>query len=176
DGAGDSDPPLIPWTFWYWPTAKGNAFWDLAGDVMARFGKAFGKNPNDCKSAEQTDHVTDPVSDIPYFDWQGHCHLAAPASILFEEPRDTKHNGQSFDQADLKFLALEYWGNFGKVLPVWELARGPEIGKYYLPRYFKPGEPKNHSTLVNGLKQNPMFRGNDSLDDPELNKAMRKVA
>lgn len=178
DGTRDSDPPLIPWTFWYWPTAQGNMYWDKAGDVMARFGKAFGKDPDACKAAEQTDHKTDKVSTIPFFDWQGHCHLAAPASILFEEPKAGAHNGQKFDADELKFLALEFWGNYGRMLPsVWELKRGKPVGKFHLPAYFKPGEPKNRANLIHGLKHDPKIGvSNEAAEDPQANKQLEELA
>lgn len=185
EGAGDSDQPLIPWTFWYWPTAKGNPHWEKALDIMSRFGKAFGKDPANCRSAEETDHVT---AELPSkkWDWQGHCHLAAPSSILFEEPppQPTSINGQSFSQDEMKFLALEYFGNFGHLLlPVaWELKRGAKVKvnknlERCLTHYFKPGAGKTRDAFVDGLKSEPNFKKpEEKWDDPTLNQELGKLA
>ena len=167
DGKSDSDPPLIPWTFWYWPTAKDGDDWKKAGDVMAKYGNAFNKDANDCRNEELTKHVTASTADGGGA-WEGHCHLAAPASIMFEEPKAVKHNGQSFDVKEMKYLALEYFGCFGQLIPVWELKRGSnKVGKYYVPGYFKPGEPKNRQKFIDALK---------TVYDPKLVDAVPDIA
>ena len=143
---------------------------------MARFGKAFGKDPDQCEAAEHTDHTTDAVATFKTFDWQGHCHLAAPASILFEEPRDVTHNGQSFTEDEMKYLALEYWGNFGQVIQpsAWELKRGSLIGKYYLPGYFKPGKAKTRDSFIDGYKR--VSQATQGFDEATSKEVAEKVA
>lgn len=176
ESKSDSSHPLIPWNFWYWPTAKDNVYWDRAGEIMARFGAAFHKNPDDCRNAEHNDHVTAPVGGLLHFDWEGHCHLAAPSSILFEEPKPTSHNGQSFDEMEMKFLALEYFGNFGQMLPVWDLKPDgtQPVGKYHLPAYFKPGKPKTRDALIGAYKR--VYATEHAFDDKTLTDISTEVA
>jgi hypothetical protein len=175
DGTSDSAPPLIPWSFWYWPTAEGGEPWKRAGEIMAKYGNAFNKDPDDCRNEEHTKHVT-ASADKGGGAWEGHCHLAAPASMMFEEPKAVKHNGQSFDVAEMKFLALEYFGNFGQLSPVWELRAGSnKVKRFYAPAYFKPGEPKQRQQFITALT--PEFVGpKESKDDPEVLKQIGKVA
>lgn len=177
-GASDSDAPLIPWNFWYWPTAKGNIYADGAADVMRRYGLAFGKDPVECVKTEKHDHGTDAVSGFPGWDFQGHCHLAAPASILFEEPQAGEHKGQKFSAEEMKFLALEYWGNFGQVAPaLWDISkdRDPKAGVHFLPFYFRPGRPKTRAAFIEGLRV--IFKGpKEALDDPKMNEQVGQIA
>jgi hypothetical protein len=179
DGTGDSDPPLVPWNFWYWPTAKGNPYQKGAADIMARYGTAFGHDPEACRQAELDDHATKEVSGGDY-DWEGHCHNAAPASALFEEPKPVTHNGQAFSEEEMKYLAAEYFGNFGHFQGmVWELKRGPSkpggsSARWYLPGYFKPGTDMSRAALVDGLERE--FQGNLALDDPKLVKGAEQTA
>ena len=111
----DSDPPLVPWDFYYWPTSRSphNPFSKGAGNVLEVYARAFGHDPAAARKAEQADHSSEEVKRAPYYDWVGHCHMAAPASALFEEPKTVDYNGVFFSSEDLKFLATEYWGNFG---------------------------------------------------------------
>jgi hypothetical protein len=181
DGTKDSDPPLIPWNFYYWPTSSSpqNPFYKNAADVLARYAKAFGHDAEKCRKAEQTSHSTMEIDKSPFYDWQGHCHMAAPASAFFEEPKAATYNGASFTEEELKLLAAEYFGNFGRFEEmVWELKRGPSRpggshGRWYLPGYFKPGDPdKSKDTFVDGLIHE--FRGQSP--DPELPSAAERVA
>ena len=180
DGSGDSDPPLIPWNFWYWPTSASekNQYFTGAADVLARYAKAFGHDPEACRQEEHTAHATDEVKKAPFYDWQGHCHLSAPASAVFEEPKALTFRGESFSADELKFLAAEYFGNFGRIGElVWELKQGPStVGKrWYLPAFFKPGSPKkDRATFINGLKHE--FRNDEPWDDPKLNGFAAQVA
>ena len=183
DGTGDVDDPLIPWNFWYWPSADSPSNPDSvsAADVMKRYGKAFGHDPDACSAAEHKDHGTEAITTAPYYDWQGHCHNAAPASALFEKPSDVTYEDQEFSEADMKYLAAEYFGSFGVLHRIWELKRGsskpgPASGaRFYLPAYFKPGDPsKDRAKLIEGLKQE--FRGDLPLDDPRLVKAAEQIA
>jgi hypothetical protein len=159
DGPDKSDPPLIPWNFWYWPTSRSdqNKYHAMAGDIMAKYGRAFGKDPDACRNAELIDHSTDAISTAPYFDYQGHCHNASPASALFERPPfETKYNNETFTELELKFLAAEFYGNFGLSAKVWELNQGEEIlsdQPRNLLAYLKPGRPKTVRDLIDGLKR-----------------------
>ena len=170
DGTGDSDPPLVPWNFWYWPTAQdeGNPFSKQAGDVMTRYAQAFGHDPAACRTAELHDHAT-PAPPGGGSDWQGHCHMAAGASASFEEPQPVTIKGYSFSAEEMKYLAAEYFGNFGNNDLAWELKRGELVGMMYLPAYFKPGQPMGRSAFVDSLKQ--MYKKDgESLDDEDLIK------
>jgi hypothetical protein len=91
------------------------------------------------------------------------------------------YKGQKFSEADMKYLAAEYFGNFGVLRRVWELKRGSskpgpaDIARFYLPAFFKPGDAsKDRATLIEALKQE--FRGDVALDDPRLVKAVEQVA
>jgi hypothetical protein len=164
DGEGDSDPPLAPWTFYYWPTAlkikqsdgseKTNTWSDQAADVMDRYGQAFSLDGAACRLAEKTDHGTPSVG----AGWEGHCHNSAPASILFEQPTAITYKGISFDEEEMEYLAAEFFGNFGTFESGWQLKRGSSkpggaTARWYLPGYFKPGGPKTRDAFVWGLKK-----------------------
>jgi hypothetical protein len=159
DGSGEKDPPLIPWNFWYWPTSRSeqNRYHAMAADIMAKYGRAFGKDPDACRNAELIDHSTDAISTAPYFDYQGHCHNASPASALFERPPfETKYKNETFKEIELKLLAAEFYGNFGLSAKVWELNQGEEIlsdQPRNLLAYLKPGNPKTVRAVIEGLQR-----------------------
>ncbi|MGH9664369.1 MAG: hypothetical protein ACRD9L_08110, partial [Bryobacteraceae bacterium] len=126
-----------------------NHWSDDAADLMERYGKAFGKSPTQCRAAEKADHGSPAVG----AGWEGHCHNAAPASMLFEPPTPQSYNGQSFTQEEMQHLAAEFFGNFGQFGPDWwELKRSSKPGRWYLPGYFKPGGPKTRDAFVAALK------------------------
>jgi len=183
DGMGASDPALIPWNFWYWPTSSSpnNKYGTAAGDVMARYARAFGHDPEACRAAERTDHKSKAVARAPFYDWQGHCHMAAPAAAIFEEPEGLTFNNEFFTADELKLLAAEYFGNFGDYGEmIWELKRGPakiggDAARWYLPGYFKPGDlTKGSGEFIRGLKYE--FREGQSWDDPKLNEFAETIA
>lgn len=66
-------------------------------------------------------HHGDPTKSRP--EWQGHCHLAAPASVMFVNPpaEGLEYNGVEFLAEELKFYAAEFVGRFGRFTPVYEL-------------------------------------------------------
>ena len=67
DGTKDSDPPLIPWNFYYWPTSSSphNPFFKGASDVLAHYAKAFGHDAEGCRKAEEP--IMDPRrSNVPH--------------------------------------------------------------------------------------------------------------
>jgi hypothetical protein len=166
DGSGDSDPPLVPWNFWYWPSSQGNFYQTQAGDIMARYGKAFGHDADACRAAELKDHAT-PAPAGGGADWQGHCHMAAAASATFEEPKGTKIKDEMFSVEEMKYLAAEYFGNFGNNALAWELKRGQIIDTLYLPAYFKPGESKGRAAFVDSIKH--LYRSaGEELDSEKL--------
>src|SRR5262249_40388229 len=91
-------------------------------------------------------------------------------------PKDVTINGQSFTSEEMKYLAAEYYGNFGDTDLAWQLKRGELLGGlYYLPAFFKPGSVMGKSTLMESIKH--LFRGNDEwLDSPKLVEFAEKSA
>jgi hypothetical protein len=164
DGTGDSDPPLIPWNFYYWPSAKQhkqtggttvpNVWVQRAKDVMDHYSAAFSLPDLTAASKwEEANHARPDVGE----GWEGHCHNSAPASMYFEEPTLQFINHVAFSSEEMEFLATEYFGNFGQLGPdFWELKRGNSKpgganGRFYLPAFFKPGGPKTRAEFIRAL-------------------------
>lgn len=123
--------PLIPWNFWYFPfgdSTKEKSAW--AGTVLQplqKYERAFGKTG---VLDWEIEHHADPrkVRD----EWEGHCHLAAPASVMFFEPKadGVEINGETFLAEEIKLLGAEFVGRFGVVTDLYDLPetafrRGP---------------------------------------------------
>lgn len=102
---------------------------------------AFGKNALEAAQWEEHQHQKEKAPE-----WEGHCHRAAPASVVFEEPAAKKtFGGQTFDQEELEFLATELYGNFWEEQDkVWELSKE----KAYPLGGLKPGLPKDEAALL----------------------------
>lgn len=157
-GAG----PWIPWTFWFWPYGRDSA---AAGDVMRRFARLTGQDPDAADTWETTNHH------VAAYNFEGHCHGAANASALFQEPAhdntrvtdNTSGRYEDFSRAELKLLAAEYYTNFGQEQTVWELKGSSahrmdqnrmcqEAERFYLLGYLKPGGTIDRPTLVAALR------------------------
>jgi hypothetical protein len=107
----NKDKVLVPYNFWYWPTVRAKSLYaDKALDVLSRYAKAT-RGVAAVKDATDWEHDEHGRDQGPA--WQGHCHHAAPASAIFELPADTKINGESFTLDEMKYLATEFFGNFG---------------------------------------------------------------
>ena len=150
EGASDTDAALIPWNFYYWPTAKKikgklNRWPQMAQDVLSRYAAATGRPSKNAASWEDSNH-SQPEGE----GWEGHCHHAAPASALFEPPAAATLGSSRFSAEEIKFLMTEYYGNFGRIAGGWELKRGnakPAKSRFYLPAYFKPADSKDRAHL-----------------------------
>jgi len=119
---GDHFMPLVPWNFWYYPFSASlpdkTAYASPYVDPLGKYEQAFGVAG---ALAWEEQHHGDPEGTLP--GWAGHCHSAAPASILFERPPEdgVEHNGVKFTCEELKFLAAEFYGNYGLTLLTWHL-------------------------------------------------------
>ena len=152
-----TSPPLIPYNFWYWPCARGSEWADDTTNVLQRYGKAIGNTSPDAGIFETAFHQLDNAPS-----WQGHCHNAAPASALFEEPGEQTISSawydiftQTFTSDEMKLLGAEFFGNFGNVEFAWQLPPGtsvPNPPRFGLLAYFKPSGPKTLPELVERLK------------------------
>jgi hypothetical protein len=157
DGTGDADPPLVPWHFWYWPTAEiidtpipgTNKYGDQAVQILDRYAKAMGiPGP---EQAGKWENQRPPDGHRPYLapEWEGHCHMMAPASVLFEQPAPSgskKIGGETFTQDELELLAGEWFGNFGQMNRRW-YPKEYVMTKVLLLACFKPAEKKDKDTL-----------------------------
>jgi hypothetical protein len=152
-----SAAPLIPYNFWFWPCERGTTWAGRAVDVLVRYGKAVGSSDPDPGNYERLSHQVDRATA-----WQGHCHNAAPASALFESPGDNIVGDglhistyTSFTSDEMKFLATEFFGNFGQIFPVWVLSTSiatTDPPRFSLLAYLKPSGPKTLPALVANLK------------------------
>jgi len=156
EGPSDDDAPLIPYNFWFWPTAQkatlgggmveDNKFVKQAVDVLARYCKITGQNGTSAGMWEAIKHQK-PEG----MGWEGHCHHAAPASILFHAPASKVIEGVAFDKEEIEYLATEFFGNFGGYRLVWHLdVLAPPL-RFPLIAYLKPGLPKTREDLIRGL-------------------------
>lgn len=115
----------IPWNFWYFPysieDSERTAYASSALRPFQKYEKAFGRER--VLEWERTFHADLAAK---YEAWEGHCHNAAPASIMFEAPpADGKvHNGIHFTCEELKLLATEFAGTHKGYTDEWYLGGG----------------------------------------------------
>jgi hypothetical protein len=114
--------PLIPWNFWYFPFAdarKDKSAWGgTTLQPLQKYERAFGETG---VLAWEQEHHADPRKSRPI--WEGHCHLAAIASIMFVNPmpQGFEFNGEWFLAEELKFFGAEFVGRFGNAERVYHL-------------------------------------------------------
>ena len=143
--------PMLPWNFWYWPSKTGSYFAERAKQVIGRYATSLGRSASEFGKWEAENH--EKVDAEP---WAGHCHNAAPATMLFETPIAVtigEHPTEfPANDEEVKFLAAEYFGNFGVLEEIWKLDdKRPAAGERPLPAYLKPGVSKTRAALVRGL-------------------------
>jgi hypothetical protein len=124
----------IPWNFWYFPYARSeqelSAWGSSVFQPLQKYEKAFSaKGVLEWERA----HHNDPTGTRK--SWEGHCHNAACASIVFKAPPEEglRHRGADFTCEELKLLATEFVGVHGMLSVEWTLPFTP------------PGEPSFHS-------------------------------
>jgi len=93
EGEGYNQKPLIPWTFFYWPTNQGNNTTsrhpcenDRRGSPLYALDKLFNRDPENRNSAFGWERDPTHAHCNEGSSWAGHCNIAASASIIFEEP------------------------------------------------------------------------------------------
>lgn len=158
DGPDDDSPPLLPYNFWFWPTAKKLADGEQLGDnefairaleLFQKYTKATGREGMDGVIWESAKHQRDVGAP-----WEGHCHFAAAASFVFEPPVAQTINHVRFDTEEIELLAAEWFGNFGELTRVFTLSIGDGTpGRFPLLAYFKPGGRKRPEDLVRAVSQ-----------------------
>ena len=163
----ESAHALLPYNFFYWPAGRDTTYGKRAIEVLRRYAKAVGRSPAEAATFEHDDHQVAGAGG-----WEGHCHNAAPASALFEQPRAQVINGHSFDEEEMELLAAEFFGNFGDIGGTpWKLSsRRPAQtpGRWDVLGYIKPGEDHSRANLVNGLKSEFAPREAESAADRVL--------
>jgi hypothetical protein len=141
--------PLIPWNFWFWPFAESqresSAWGSSTLRPLQKYEKAF--KVEGVLDLEKQIH-NDP--DGTKQDWEGHCDIAAPATIMFNAPPDEglTHRGVHFTCEELKLFAIEFFGRYGSVDNVWRLPGTGARGRYGEFQEFKP----NHNPTRFGTK------------------------
>lgn len=165
--ARDGRTPLVPFNFWFWPSARQftngetNPDADRAIDVLRRYAQAVSKDADIAERWERDNHGRDRGPP-----WMGHCHNMAAASILFEEPVNRTIAGVSFTAEELELIAGEWYGAFGQQKRVWTLERGDpvdNIDKLRPTHLFKPAEPKTPAAALQALRSHLPDLNNDSL-------------
>ena len=155
EGNSDNDDPLIPWNFWYFPNAasmKEKTAWGSSTLQPCQKYEAFGK-ANVLTWEKQ--HHNDPSGTAG--GWWGHCHNAAPASMIFQEPpaAGIKHNGVDFLCEELKFFATEFYGRFGNDKFNWGLPGTGPMGRSGFYQQHKPSEnPKRFGKHIGVFHNN----------------------
>lgn len=150
DGNDPTSAPLLPWTFFYWPSARSSPYAAQARGIIRKYATAVGKDPTSTSDWEYENH--EPAGSAG---WAGHCHNAAPASALFLSPVATTIHSASFTDEELKYLASEWFGNFGVVGFQWGLSSAlgiPKPGRWDVLGYIKPGGPKGRDVLLQGFQ------------------------
>lgn len=162
EGTSDRDKPLIPWNFWYYPSARTfhdgtvnadagepeaiirkyvHAMKDAppAGKIDARAVRMDPKEVAElADKAVKWEHDNHGVDVGPT--WFGHCHNAAGASIVFEQPVARTVNGQSFTGDELELIAAELFGNVGSARVAFALrGTAPGMGP---PQMFSKSVPE----------------------------------
>jgi hypothetical protein len=136
ESAAPNARPFVPWNFHFWPFARTftdgtkNPHAGEAENILRKYARAFGKSEKVAAEWEHDHHGLD-VGD----GWMGHCHLAAAASILFEQPiartmdsRAGRGAPVAFTEDDLELLATEWVGNFCDQKPQeYSVAEGADV-------------------------------------------------
>jgi len=148
----DTADPLIPWNFWYFPyggTGVDPKFTAWGGTVL-----------QPCQRYERDSGVTDVYSwEVAHHDnadgkaqgWWGHCHNAAPASMVFKTPpaAGKKFHIETFLCEELKFFATEYYGRQGTDDFVWGLpGTGPMNRQGFFQEHKPSADPKKFGTVI----------------------------
>jgi hypothetical protein len=122
ESESDDSDPLIPWNFWYYPYAVSrqdvSAWGSATLTPCQKYEAAF--SASGALATEKAKH-NDPTAKQPA--WVGHCHNAAPASIVFRPPpaAGATVNGVHFNCEEIKFFATEFIGLFGDLDFLWGL-------------------------------------------------------
>lgn len=105
--------PLIPWNFWYHPfnpTVGKEGRFDSAAvqrSAMEKFDRAFLPASMGATWDWEKKHHVQPQA----AGWEGHCDMAAYASVYFEQPPEKfPVNGVVFTRDELELLATEWAG------------------------------------------------------------------
>ncbi len=147
----DSEP-IVPWNFYYWPSQRGGLAAEQAKTILTRFGEAFGHVSYDPGLWEQQHHQSDGEAT-----WEGHCHWAAIASAVFEQPKQKKIKRLKFSEEEMEFLSTEFIANFiDKVRLLWRLAEfdlkdESDSKRPAVLYYLKPGQPKTRDALATAI-------------------------
>jgi hypothetical protein len=147
EAPSESAKPFVPWNFWYWPTARRASFpppkdltkaektlWDdyakssdadanywtyRARRVLSAFGQLDGSTDPTAGGSWETTHHQKQVGK----GWEGHCHFAAVASVIFEQPTAREAGGFNYLANDLELLGAEFAGRFCHVLDLPDVFR-----------------------------------------------------
>lgn len=158
--------PIVPWNFHFWPWARKladgtpNPRAAEAEQILRKYARAFGKDEDFAAEWEHNNHGVDVG-----VGWGGHCHLAAGASILFDQPvaRTVSVKGSrvaqvAFTEDELEFLATEWYGNFCDKKPaVYSLGEGAVVWQRI------PSPNLNERRYVEMLKPSDVDRGQEEL-------------
>ena len=152
DTTSPKEPPIVPWNFYYWPASRKTHEREARAvlDMIRKLARAFGKDP---EAAAQWEFLHHQVSDAS--GWAGHCHNAALASVVFEEPKAQTVRGVPLTEEEVEFLATEWVGNYATMNIVFQLNKGAPPRKYraeYPAMHFKPGEPKTREQLARAFR------------------------
>lgn len=176
EGASQKDAPLIPWNFWYFPSARKfsggevNADAGVAEAIIRKYIHAVTTEPRAATTladkAAKWEHDNHGADVGP--SWLGHCHNAAGASIVFEQPVAKTVNGQSFTEDELELIATELFGNLGSGRVAFALrGTAPGMGP---PRMFSKSAPEGlpfESVADEAREARPVFtKGFDHLFYP----------
>lgn len=151
--------PLIPWNFWYFPfnpTSGTKGTFDSAAvqrSAMQKYDRAF--HPHSGGPTwdwEQSNHVQPHAAG-----WEGHCGMAAYASVYFEQPPEgAEVNGTRFTRDELELLATE-WA--GRRMPGYTggffLERGAStsVGGKHVVWFMKPSDEPEPDLVVQRYRE-----------------------
>lgn len=110
---------LIPWNFWYFPYAadlkEKSAWGSSVTRPLHKYEEAFGVSGVVDWELDNHRKLTGGKS------WEGHCNIAALASIAFEPPpkEGVEENGVRFECEEIKLLAAEVLGRYADLDDAW---------------------------------------------------------
>lgn len=144
---------VTPWNFWYFPYRQdfepdSSVFNIDLWDPLTKYEAAFGVEGVLQWELEHHSQFARPDCD----GWEGHCHLAAIASVIFEEPKAVEHNGVTFTTEEVKFLAAEVSGRIADFDAAEMWAVSPEFNKDGADEGVKPSDaPERFGGEICGL-------------------------
>jgi hypothetical protein len=152
--------PLIPYNFYFYPfDSKPKDAQDPLIKALRLYASAGTtvETPDGVTTWENQSHSMPAGNDWSGF--EGHCHMAAPASAYFELPPEwtsvSTFPGVKLDREQMKMLGMEFFGSYGGMRRVWWMSGWvidpgkafDSLGQNSVLSYVLPGEARTPQSM-----------------------------